>query len=268
MPCGPDFKCSMFACQKLSNTKVHTVLLEIDTFVRTLGCHSTSWRGKRCFIHATIREQLKVFSRPCSSKLLQEQMNDHSAREPSHKNFCSEHVCGETRLQAEGESASCVQSLPVVTSTQILHCFAPCTWRRSVKCSSSATTRKVDRCAVIGQNTGQRIEHELLSVGLSLCSTYIVSYIVVHAVPGKIGAVRPLSGLLTERSQRFDSNAHTENWVSHTGSRVIYFSPLHPYTHRAQRLVWVPWCDSRNRASQYQIEAASWQRRADRMRAE
>ena len=32
--------------------------------------------------------------------------------------------------------------------------------------------------------------------------------------------------------------------------------------------VWVPWCDSRNRASQYQIEAASWQRRADRMRAE
>ena len=46
------------------------------------------------------------------------------------------------------------------------------------------------------------------------------------------------------------------------------FSPLHPYTHRTQRLVWVPWCDSRNRASQYQIEAASWQRRADRMRAE
>ena len=30
----------------------------------------------------------------------------------------------------------------------------------------------------------------------------------------------------------------------------------------------MPWCDSRNRASQYQIEAASWQRRADRMRAE
>ena len=28
------------------------------------------------------------------------------------------------------------------------------------------------------------------------------------------------------------------------------FSPLHPYTHRTQRLVWVPWCDSRNRASQ------------------
>ena len=46
------------------------------------------------------------------------------------------------------------------------------------------------------------------------------------------------------------------------------FSPLHPYTHRTQRLVWVPWCDSRNRASQYQIEAASWQRKADRMRAE
>ena len=34
-----------------------------------------------------------------------------------------------------------------------------------------------------------------------------------------------------------------------------HFSPLHPYTHRTQRLVWVPWCDSRNRASQYQIEA-------------
>ena len=25
------------------------------------------------------------------------------------------------------------------------------------------------------------------------------------------------------------------------------FSPLHPYTHRTQRLVWVPWCDSRSR---------------------
>ena len=48
----------------------------------------------------------------------------------------------------------------------------------------------------------------------------------------------------------------------------LFFSPLHPYTHRTRRLVWVPWCDSRNRASRYQIEAASWQRRADRMRAE
>ena len=28
----------------------------------------------------------------------------------------------------------------------------------------------------------------------------------------------------------------TENWCSET------FSPLHPYTHRTQRLVWVPWC--------------------------
>ena len=50
--------------------------------------------------------------------------------------------------------------------------------------------------------------------------------------------------------------------------KTCTFSPLQPYTHRTQRLVWVPWCDSRNRASQYQIEAASWQRRADRMRAE
>ena len=49
---------------------------------------------------------------------------------------------------------------------------------------------------------------------------------------------------------------------------MLLFSPLHPYTHRTQRLVWVPWCDSRNRAFQYQIEAASWQRTADRMRAE
>ena len=54
------------------------------------------------------------------------------------------------------------------------------------------------------------------------------------------------------------------------------FSPLHPYTHRTQRFglgalvwqFWVPWCDSRNRASRYQIKVASWQRRADRMRAE
>ena len=74
-------------------------------------------------------------------------MNDNSAREPSHKNVFSEHACGETRLQSEGETASSFQSLPVVTSTQTLHCFAPCTWRRSVKCSSSATTRKVDPCA-------------------------------------------------------------------------------------------------------------------------
>ena len=49
---------------------------------------------------------------------------------------------------------------------------------------------------------------------------------------------------------------------------LLMFSPLHPYTHTTQRLVWMPWCDSRNRASQYQIEATSWQRRADRTRAE
>ena len=40
-----------------------------------------------------------------------------------------------------------------------------------------------------------------------VCSTYIV----VHAVPERDGAVRTLSELLTERSQRFDSSAHTEN---------------------------------------------------------
>ena len=31
----------------------------------------------------------------------------------------------------------------------------------------------------------------------------------------------------------------------------MYFSPLHPYTHRTQRLVWVPWCDSRNRLGKH-----------------
>ena len=59
--------------------------------------------------------------------------------------------------------------------------------------------------------------------------------------------------------------------ISFSNSSVgfaLAFSPLHPYTRRTQRLVWVPWCDSHNRASQYQREAASWQRRADRMRAE
>ena len=60
----------------------------------------------------------------------------------------------------------------------------------------------------------------------------------------------------------------TKNVRLRLNFRKSQFSPLHPYTHRTQRLVWVPWCDSRNRASQYQIEAASWQRRADRMRAE
>ena len=61
---------------------------------------------------------------------------------------------------------------------------------------------------------------------------------------------------------------HVSINFSRRSPRLLRFSPLHPYTHRTQRLVWVPWCDSRNRASQYQIEAASWQRRADRMRAE
>ena len=27
--------------------------------------------------------------------------------------------------------------------------------------------------------------------------------------------------------------------------RQTLFSPLHPYPHRTQRLIWVPWCDSR-----------------------
>ena len=35
------------------------------------------------------------------------------------------------------------------------------------------------------------------------------------------------------------------------------FSPLHPYTHRTQRLVWVPWCDSRNRL--FGLGALVWQ---------
>ena len=42
---------------------------------------------------------------------------------------------------------------------------------------------------------------------------------------------------------------------------LFLFSPLHPYTHRTQRLVWVPWCDSRNWASQSSTEVASWQRK-------
>ena len=46
------------------------------------------------------------------------------------------------------------------------------------------------------------------------------------------------------------------------------FLPLPLTNTRTQNLVWVPWCDSRNRASQYLIEVASWQRRADRMQAE
>ena len=57
-----------------------------------------------------------------------------------------------------------------------------------------------------------------------------------------------------------------ENLASRRTASVLASAPLH--TQDTQRLVWVPWCDSRNRASQYQIEAASWQRRADRMRAE
>ena len=36
--------------------------------------------------------------------------------------------------------------------------------------------------------------------------------------------------------------------------QLFPFSPLHPYTHRTQRLVWVPWCDSRNR--QWQLSTA------------
>ena len=64
------------------------------------------------------------------------------------------------------------------------------------------------------------------------------------------------------------SRKTTKKKLRQTNRKNQLFSPLHPYTHRTQRLVWVPWCDSRNQASQYQIEAASWQRRADRMRAE
>ena len=41
------------------------------------------------------------------------------------------------------------------------------------------------------------------------------------------------------------------------------FSPLHPYTHRTQRLVWVPWCDSRNRRARCAVAHVRlrWRRR-------
>ena len=38
--------------------------------------------------------------------------------------------------------------------------------------------------------------------------------------------------------------------------------PPPTHTHRTQRLLWVPWCDSRNRASQCQAQIASLLRRA------
>ena len=86
-------------------------------------------------------------------------------------------------------------------------------------------------------------------------------------------ATGPLTIAKVCRSQRLliviavqEEKNFFQNIQTKTGKE--WFSPLHPYTHRTQRLVWVPWCDSRNRASRYQIEAASWQRRADRMRAE
>ena len=43
--------------------------------------------------------------------------------------------------------------------------------------------------------------------------------------------------------------------------KLVLLASLCTPTHSTQRLVWVPWCDSRNRASQYPTEVASWQRR-------
>ena len=39
---------------------------------------------------------------------------------------------------------------------------------------------------------------------------------------------------------------NVKKWLrrSHRGNQSK-FSPLHPYTHRTQSLVWLPWCDSR-----------------------
>ena len=63
-------------------------------------------------------------------------------------------------------------------------------------------------------------------------------------------------------SQSLEQKVENElfQWPNELEELKMSFSPLHPYTHKTQRLVWVPWCDSRNRASQYQIEATSWQR--------
>ena len=38
------------------------------------------------------------------------------------------------------------------------------------------------------------------------------------------------------------------------------FSSLNPYTHRTKRLVWMPWCDSRNRLILHQVRSSTPQR--------
>ena len=68
-----------------------------------------------------------------------------------------------------------------------------------------------------------------------------------------------------QRSAHRDSRIWRQEMIdsprSHSLWQKLAFSPLHSYTHRIQRLVWVPWCDSRNRASQYPKDVASWQRK-------
>ena len=85
-------------------------------------------------------------------------------------------------------------------NVKVLHCFAPCTRMRSVKCSSG-TAGKVDRRAWPLTRTRQRIEHELLRLDWASAAR-TPSF--MHFQDG-IRAVWTLCGLLTERSQRFDS---------------------------------------------------------------
>ena len=104
----------------------------------------------------------------------------HSAREPSPKSFVW-NVCVEKRLQSEGESASCFHSLPVVTSTRrycIVLLHAP-------ECALSSVLLQElleSSIGVLAIHTHTPTNRTgVASVGLSLCSTYIV----VRALPGR-----------------------------------------------------------------------------------
>ena len=145
-------------------------------------------------------------------------MYDHSARESSHKSlFWS--VCEEKRLRSEGESASCFQSLPVVTSTHMLLCFAPCTWRCSVKRSSSVVQQQLERSiGVLGHPPHAHANESNMS-----CFSRTEPLQQVHCRSCTSRTRLELCELCADSWQSDHKDSTAENWDSYTCSSAIYF---------------------------------------------
>ena len=139
--------------------------------------------------------------------------------------------------------------------------FPFCTGEPGLMSNRSFTTEEVDSSPslLLEQITstrrwisGESCIHNQL-VGLSLAVLYFRLHFrclaLVHKENDQLSDTAETDGLQLDSAFGVTSGVTSQSVEGGTAPplKVNCFSPLHPYTHRTQRLVWVPWCDSRNR---------------------